>query len=65
MSMTNREWVQQDTDNAVIKMLSGSMCSFCVFEHVNTGIHCWEALGCREGILKWLEAEHIEGGEND
>ncbi len=60
--MTNREWVQQDTDNAVIKMLSGSTCSFCAFEHGDTD--CWEASCCQEGILKWLEAEHIENDED-
>ena len=58
--MTNREWVQQDTDNAVIKMLNNPSCCFCLYE-IND-LYCISN-PCRDGILEWLEAEHEE--END
>ena len=59
--MTNREWVQQDTDNAVIKMLNNPTCHFCSWHKYE--LRC-STHPCREGILEWLEAEHIENDED-
>ena len=53
--MTNREWVQQNTDKAVVEMLTVLSCRFCAY--TKNGVDC-SCHYCKDGILKWLEAEH-------
>jgi hypothetical protein len=57
--MTNREWLNSLSDEALADLLEEPNCVCCVCY----GKCCGES--CRDGLIEWLKKEHEDGEEAD
>lgn len=58
---TNRQWLESLSDEELarrIDILRG--CDSCIYNEDGKSMFCNHTDDCREGIIKWLQAEHKE-----
>lgn len=53
--MTNREWLNNLSDEAIASLATGNKCDYCAYFY-----KCQSGGTCRDGFLAWLKEEHTE-----